>query len=68
MKLQLGAKPISSGAGGAERDDEAEDGALRRDSELLVPERRQHAALDADEAADQCIQPDEEPELRRVLA
>jgi hypothetical protein len=52
--------------GDAEGDDEGEDGALRGEPEVVLPDQREHATLEADHRADEGIQRNEQSELAGV--
>ena len=47
-------------------DDEREDRRARAQSEVLLADERQHAALESEHATDERVQPHEERELTRV--
>ena len=59
---------IQQRLGDAKTDDERRDGRLRRESELLLAQQRQHRALEADHRADERIKANEQHELREVLS
>ena len=50
----------------AESDDEAEDRALRRQTEVVLADQRKHAAFEPDHCADEGVERDEQCELAGV--